>query len=101
MNIYQKTIATACLCLAALSIQAQTQVIAHRGYWKAEGSAQNSLASLRKAAEAKVYGSEFDVQIPGYLRANQREQTQKRGDVTHFASLFRGRTQAERPAAYS
>ena len=63
MNIYQKTIATACLCLAALSIQAQTQVIAHRGYWKAEGSAQNSLASLRKAAEAKVYGSEFDVQM--------------------------------------
>ena len=35
-----KTIVTACLCLAALSIQAQTQVIAHRGYWKAEGSAQ-------------------------------------------------------------
>ena len=27
MNIYQKTIATACLCLAALSIQAQTQVL--------------------------------------------------------------------------
>ena len=42
---------------------AQTQVIAHRGYWKAEGSAQNSLASLRKAAEAKVYGAEFDVQM--------------------------------------
>ena len=63
MNIYQKTIVTACLCLAALSIQAQTQVIAHRGYWKAEGSAQNSLASLRKAAEAKVYGAEFDVQM--------------------------------------
>ena len=42
-----------------------------------------------------------DSHIPGYLRANQREQTQKRGDVTHFASLFRGRTQAERPAAYS
>lgn len=63
MNIYQKTIAIACLCLAALSIQAQTQVIAHRGYWKAEGSAQNSLASLRKAAEAKVYGAEFDVQM--------------------------------------
>ena len=121
MNIYQKTIAAACLCLAALSIQAQTQVIAHRGYWKAEGSAQNSLASLRKAAEAKVYGAEFDVQmtadgivvvnhdntigstshIPGYLRANQRQQTQKRGDVAYFASLFRGRTQTERPAAYS
>lgn len=42
---------------------AQTQVIAHRGYWKCEGSAQNSIASLTKAAEAKVYGSEFDVQL--------------------------------------
>ena len=38
-------------------------MIAHRGYWKCEGSAQNSIASLTKAAEAKVYGSEFDVQL--------------------------------------
>lgn len=41
----------------------QTKVIAHRGFWDTEGSAQNSLASLKKAAEAKVYGSEFDVYI--------------------------------------
>ena len=34
-----------------------------RNYWKAEGSAQNSIAGLKKAAEAKVYGSEFDVQL--------------------------------------
>lgn len=46
-----------------LSGIAQTKVIAHRGYWKCEGSAQNSIASLEKAAEAKVYGSEFDVQM--------------------------------------
>ena len=55
-----------CLCALALvscmiSIQAQTQVIAHRGFWKTEGSAQNSITALVKAAEAKVYGSEFDV----------------------------------------
>ena len=40
---------------------AQTKVIAHRGYWDIEGSAQNSIASLQKAQELKIYGSEFDV----------------------------------------
>lgn len=40
-----------------------TQVIAHRGNWKCEGSAQNSISSLRNAHKAGVYGSEFDVQI--------------------------------------
>ena len=40
---------------------AQTQVIAHRGYWNSEGSAQNSIASLKKAQELGIYGSEFDV----------------------------------------
>ena len=44
-----------------VGIQAQTQVIAHRGFWKTEGSAQNSITALEKAAEAKLYGSEFDV----------------------------------------
>lgn len=42
-------------------LQAQTQVIAHRGYWDTEGSAQNSLAALRKAHDLNIYGSEFDV----------------------------------------
>lgn len=51
------------LVACILSVQAQTQVIAHRGFWKTEGSAQNSITALEKAAEAKVYGSEFDVQI--------------------------------------
>lgn len=40
-----------------------TQVIAHRGYWKCEGGAQNSVAALKYAAEAEVYGSEFDVWV--------------------------------------
>jgi len=40
---------------------AQTKVIAHRGYWNCEGSAQNSIASLQKAQELGIYGSEFDV----------------------------------------
>ena len=39
------------------------QVIAHRGYWKTEGSAQNSISSLKNAYRIGVYGSEFDVHI--------------------------------------
>lgn len=50
------------LCMAQL-VQAGdgTKVIAHRGYWKTDGSAQNSLASIEKAGKLGVYGSEFDV----------------------------------------
>lgn len=40
---------------------AQTQVIAHRGFWKIVGSAQNSIAALNKADSIGCYGSEFDV----------------------------------------
>lgn len=36
-------------------------VIAHRGYWTAPGSAQNSLAALAKADSIGVFGAEFDV----------------------------------------
>lgn len=42
-------------------IDAQTNVIAHRGFWKTEGSAQNSIAALLKADSIGCYGSEFDV----------------------------------------
>lgn len=43
--------------------QSKTQVIAHRGYWKTEGSAQNSIKALQLANDINVYGSEFDVHI--------------------------------------
>lgn len=49
--------------LGGNSVWAQTQIIAHRGYWDCEGSAQNSIAALNKAHEVGVYGSEFDVSI--------------------------------------
>lgn len=49
-------------CLS-LSIEAQTKVIAHRGFWDTENSAQNSITSLYKASEAGCYGAEFDVQM--------------------------------------
>ena len=39
----------------------QTQVVAHRGYWKADGSAQNSRRSLVKADSIGCWGTEFDV----------------------------------------
>jgi Glycerophosphoryl diester phosphodiesterase len=43
------------------SVSAQPKVIAHRGYWKTAGSAQNSRTSFLKADSIGVYGSEMDV----------------------------------------
>ena len=41
-----------CLLTSCVADRAeQTKVIAHRGYWKCEGSAQNSIRSLERAAE--------------------------------------------------
>ena len=54
----------ACLAIASwVAAKSPMKVIAHRGYWKTEGSAQNSLCALERAAEVKVYGSEFDVHL--------------------------------------
>lgn len=39
------------------------KVIAHCGYWDVEGSAENSIASLKNAGEIGVFASEFDVQL--------------------------------------
>ncbi len=50
--------------LMAYSINLTAQeIIAHRGYWKTGGSAQNSIAALMKADSIKVYGSEVDIWI--------------------------------------
>ncbi len=59
----KKIILTVVLLSTAFSaMQAQgTQIIAHRGFWKTEGSAQNSIAALVKADSIHCYGSEFDV----------------------------------------
>lgn len=35
-------------------------IVAHRGYWQTDGSAQNSLTALRKAQALGVYSSETD-----------------------------------------
>ena len=53
-----------CVLVAVpVSAKRKTKIIAHRGYWKTEGSAQNSIRSLERANEIKVYGSEFDVPL--------------------------------------
>nr|WP_239059492.1 glycerophosphodiester phosphodiesterase family protein [Bacteroides sp. 224] len=44
-------------------MMSQTQVIAHRGFWDTQGSAQNSIASLLKADSINCYGCEFDVRM--------------------------------------
>ena len=44
-------------------LAAQRKVIAHRGYWKPEGSAHNSISSLINAQKLGVYGSELDVHL--------------------------------------
>lgn len=40
---------------------AKPEIVAHRGYWRAPGSAQNSLRSLALADSVGTWGSEFDV----------------------------------------
>ena len=57
----QRFFIIALLSLWCIGLSAQVKVVAHRGYWKTEGSAQNSLASLSKADSVKCFGSEFDV----------------------------------------
>lgn len=58
----------AALLLTGGAALAQPKVIAHRGYWTAPGSAQNSLTSFSKADSVGVYGSEIDV----WLTADDR-----------------------------
>ena len=52
-----------CLMTACSDKPAEPQVVAHRGYWKTEGSAQNSIASILNAGRIAAYGSEFDVNL--------------------------------------
>lgn len=49
------------LLASAAAFAQMTCVVAHRGYWEAEGSAQNSIRALVKSDSIDVYGSEFDV----------------------------------------
>lgn len=61
-------------------MSAQTQIIAHRGFWKTNSiTAENSIQSLKNAQELKIYGSEFDVRMTkdGVLVINHDEHINK------------------------
>ncbi len=57
----QKNVIITLLFLTFVFSATSQEIIAHRGYWKTEGSAQNSVAALMKADALEVYGSEVDV----------------------------------------
>lgn len=57
----QKNVITTLLFLSIVFSASAQEVIAHRGYWKIDGSAQNSIAALMKADEIGAYGSEVDI----------------------------------------
>lgn len=66
----------AILILNVIGMNAQTKVIAHRGYWQTTPiTAENSLQSLKNAQKLKIYGSEFDVRMTkdGFLIVNHDE----------------------------
>lgn len=58
-----KLVSLAVMIFMGTLAQAQTKIIAHRGYWDCAGSAQNSLTSLRAADAIGTYGSEFDIHL--------------------------------------
>ena len=47
--------------LVTLTVNAQPKIVAHRGYWDIEGSAQNSIRALIKADSIQCDACEFDV----------------------------------------
>lgn len=50
--------------LGLSNLNAQTKIIAHRGYWQTEpATTENSVKALQNAQQIKVYGSEFDVRM--------------------------------------
>jgi glycerophosphoryl diester phosphodiesterase len=54
---------TALLALAPALMAGVPKVVAHRGYWRAPGAAQNSIRSLVKSDSIGVSACEFDVWI--------------------------------------
>ena len=54
-------LAIAALITGMSAMAQQSKVVAHRGYWKTAGSAQNSIRALVKADSIGCWGSEFDV----------------------------------------
>ena len=62
--------------LSTVLMKAQTQIIAHRGYFQSQpATTENSVKSLENAQKLKIYGSEFDVRMTkdGILVVNHDE----------------------------
>lgn len=57
----QKNVIITLIFLTFVFSATSQEIIAHRGYWKTEGSAQNSVAALMNADALDVYGSEVDI----------------------------------------
>lgn len=51
------------ILFTAQAFSQTSKMIAHRGSWKNTGSPQNSIASLRDAADHNAWGAEFDVHL--------------------------------------
>lgn len=68
----KRMVLSAVVAMATMALSAQVKVVAHRGFWHTDGSAQNSLASFAKADSIGVYGSEIDVwmTVDGELMVN-------------------------------
>ncbi len=62
--------------LSTVAMKAQTQIIAHRGYFQSQpATTENSIKSLENAQKLGIYGSEFDVRMTkdGVLVINHDE----------------------------
>lgn len=77
--------------LSTVIMQAQTRIIAHRGYWQTQPpTTENSLKALENAQKLKIYGAEFDVRMTkdGVLVINHDEHHAKMEiSVTDFKEL--------------
>ena len=74
----------------AIQAKSSTKTVAHRGYWKCEGSAENSLTSLQKAHDVGCWGSELDIWL-----TSDGGLVVKRGDCSFFEGLFKSRKEVE------
>lgn len=62
--------------LGTITLKAQTQIIAHRGFFNTQPpTTENSITSLKNAQNLRIYGSEFDVRMSkdGVLVINHDE----------------------------
>lgn len=57
-----RLVAAAAMALSSLAaLAAPPKVVAHRGYWQADGASQNSIRALVKADSVDCYAAELDV----------------------------------------